>query len=191
MSFVRNSEEDAHFGTGSYFNYKYNGKELQEIGMYDYGARFNMSDAVIWGQHDPLAEVSRRFSPYTYAFNNPIRYIDPDGRQNEDWVKRTGMSNWEYRSDINSKQEATAAGFASYADGRGDANSRYSTTLGRSGADIGINQNVVLGEGGNYTVNGEAFRAPDHYTDTSGVDQFGSLTKNCERKTQVIMVMID
>ncbi len=29
MSFVRNSEEDAHFGTGSYFNYKYNGKELQ------------------------------------------------------------------------------------------------------------------------------------------------------------------
>lgn len=64
--------------------YKYSGKELDVmhgLNQYDVEARYYDPGYIRFTSIDPLAEKYYSWSPYMYVGNNPLKYIDLDGKQ--------------------------------------------------------------------------------------------------------------
>jgi RHS repeat-associated protein len=86
-------EEYHPFGTTAYQKhntnisqkrYKYVGKENDtETGFYYFGARYYAAWIVRFTSVDPLYYKHLDCNPYNYCLNNPLKYIDPDGRDVE------------------------------------------------------------------------------------------------------------
>ena len=67
--------------------YKFNGKQFdEETGLYYYGARYMNPMASIWYGVDPLAEKYPNVNGYCYTMDNPIKYLDPNGKQSENSI---------------------------------------------------------------------------------------------------------
>ncbi len=70
--------------TGRKHNYGFGGKEEQgelKLDWLDFSARNYNPSIARWMNIDPLAEEMYRNSPYSYAFNNPVLFLDPDGKK--------------------------------------------------------------------------------------------------------------
>ena len=77
--------------------YKFNGKERQTTGnldLLDYGARMYDTKTARWLVQDPLVEKYYPFSAYNYCVNNPVMFVDPDGK---DWY-------WVLKHSLSKKQ---------------------------------------------------------------------------------------
>ena len=74
--------------------YLFNAKEFdEETGLYYYGARYYDPRLSLWISTDPLQEKYYGISTYCYAYNNPIRYVDPTGMEGwlSDWWKKNNV----------------------------------------------------------------------------------------------------
>jgi len=73
----------------SYQPFKYGGKEFVEmhgLDEYDSEARWYYPAIMRTTSMDPLCEKYYSTSPYAWCSNNPVNYVDPDGR---DWYQDT------------------------------------------------------------------------------------------------------
>lgn len=136
--------------------YKYGGKEFDSmhgINLYDFHARQYDSVLGRFTSVDPLAEKYYNISPYAYCANNPIKNIDPDGK---DWFNHKENGNVIFVKGIEDLSSMDEDILETYA--IGDI-SQYE----RLGADNMFGNNVTWGiygeDGGSFNVLETSFLA--------------------------------
>ena len=148
--------------------YKFGGKEMQtdlDLNWGDFGAR--MQDPVVgrWWVPDPMAENHYNMSSYVFAGNNPIRFIDPDGK---DWYSYQK----EYEDENGETQTQTQ--YVYY-------NGTMSEDDMKAGGYTYVGETVsIANEDGSYTnyyqnigfTSDEAFNARDYILDNGLVGQY-------------------
>ncbi|WP_417431695.1 DUF6443 domain-containing protein [Halpernia sp.] len=129
--------------SSSTYNYKYNGKELQETGMYAMDFRQYMPDIGRFTGMDALSEMYADQTPYHFSLNNPANFSDPTGLYTRDSQGNVSTSNKQEISDLLSyfKGGGSINGVDNFISG----NSNFAQDLegvvmqGKAGGGTGVN----------------------------------------------------
>ena len=117
--------------------YLYNGKELSadyEINLYEYGARWYGPAVGRFTGVDPLAEKAPSWTPYRYAFDNPLIFLDPDGMfEDRDAAKQYAKDN-EIKTGLFRRNKIREQSDGTYA----IENEREKTAISDLGGDLGV-----------------------------------------------------
>lgn len=138
------------YSNGAENKYRYNGKEIQDdvingksLQWYEYGARFYDPTVPHFLQVDPHADKYYNTSPYAYCLNNPLRYIDPNGKDGDVEINKDKMkisvSVYIYGSGASDKQ-ATKMQTAIMS----DWNKGFSYTDSKTGQKYAVNFDVKV-----------------------------------------------
>ena len=66
----------------AHWTYTFSAKERDpETGLSYFGSRYYSSDLSVWLSVDPMAAKYASLSPYVYCANNPVKLVDPNGRE--------------------------------------------------------------------------------------------------------------
>lgn len=172
------------YHTGYIHPYRYNGKELDEIGGLDwlhYGARMMEPE---WGRFttpDPLAEKYYDVSPYAYCLNNPMKYVDLKGMAPGDFFKTINEAAIDFGIfyNDNSIRDNREYGSTIFQVNSLNGESGYTYTI----ANVGTPDGVVVSPSPNAQNDVATIHTHGAYTGTNYDNEFSGIRNNDNRQS--------
>jgi len=134
--------------TMRFYLFVFTGKEKDaETGYGYFGARYMDHELMtMWLSIDPMADKYPGISPYAYCAWNPMKLVDPDGREFTIWIEDGGGNTYKYKPNMSPTGDAAARQQIQ------TLNEMYSTSLGQEILD------VLISSGNDYYVTNETAR---------------------------------